>query len=51
MLISLSRPDNLPALDLVSETNYQPMPDYMLHALTTFARGIRNQMVLADRRR
>jgi CheY-like chemotaxis protein len=50
LLISLDRSDGLPAFDLISETNYQPMPDYMLRAMTIFAQSVRHQMVLAEKR-
>jgi len=51
MLISLARTNKLPIFDMVSETNYQPMPDYMLRALATFAQSVRDFLFLADQRR
>jgi CheY-like chemotaxis protein len=51
LLVSLARADTTPAFDMLSETNYQPMPDYMLRAMATLARCVRDQMILTDKRR
>jgi CheY-like chemotaxis protein len=51
MLISLAATDAMPAFDMISETNYRPMPDYMIRAITMMARCVRDQMIMADKRR
>jgi CheY-like chemotaxis protein len=50
MLISLPAVDGMPVFDMVSETNYQPMPDYMLRALATIAQCVRDLLILAAKR-
>lgn len=51
MLITLDRAGGeAPPFHMVSETNYRPMPDYMLRAIATMARCVRDQLALVDRR-
>jgi CheY-like chemotaxis protein len=50
LLLSLARTGTTPAFDMVSETNYKPMPDYVLRAMATMAQCVRDQMILADKR-
>jgi hypothetical protein len=50
LLLSLARTGSAPAFDMVSETNYKPMPDYVLRAMATMAQCVRDQMILADQR-
>lgn len=50
VLLSLSRSDGAPAFDLVGETDYRPMPDYIVSLSFLYARCIRSQMVCADAR-
>lgn len=51
LLLSLAGTDGMPMFDMVSETNYHPMPDYMLRAIAMMARCVRDQMIVADKRR
>lgn len=50
ILISLAAAAAMPVCDLICETNYRPMPDYILRALATFAKCVRDQMILADKK-
>ena len=50
MLISLAHTDNMPAFDMVSETNLRPLPYYVPQLLATFAQALRDLMILADGR-
>jgi len=50
MLISLARADDIPGFDMVGETNYQPIPDYMLRATAAFAHCVRDLLFMADKR-
>ena len=49
MLISLTRFDNAPAFDLIGETNYHSMPDYMARACILGAQNIRDKMNMVDK--
>jgi hypothetical protein len=51
LLVSLARTAAVPAFDMVSESNYRPMPDYMLRAMATMAQCVRDQLTLAGSRR
>lgn len=50
MLISLARTDGAPVFDLIGETNYHPMPDYIARACILGVQNIRNQMIMTNKR-
>ena len=45
VLFSLATTESIPGLDIVGETNYHPVPDYILRLSTLQAQCIRNQMI------
>lgn len=51
VLLSLARTETMPTFDLVGETNFHPMPEYMVRAMTILTQCVRDQMIMADKRR
>lgn len=50
VLFSLARDNGMPVLDLVGETNYHALPDFVLRPMSIWLQSIRKQMNAADNR-
>lgn len=50
LLISLARTGHAPAFDLVGETNYHMVPDFVLRPIATWLQSVRDQMIATDNR-
>ena len=49
-LISVAGIDKVPAIDMIGETNYRPMPDYTVRIFATWIRLVRDLIIWADKR-